>query len=59
MKLKITIRLDNAAFADNEAGETARILRKMADKYENAGQLSDANVRDLNGNIVGRAIITQ
>lgn len=54
---KMTIVIDgfgNAAFEDNTAEETARILRKLADKIEN-----DEPVRtlwDINGNIVGRVI---
>jgi hypothetical protein len=43
---------DNEAFRDgNGFSETARILRKIADEFEQ-GDYSD-KVRDLNGNSVG------
>jgi len=55
MKLKLEIKMDNAAF-DEEGGdgwhyEAARILRDAADKIENGE--SEGNLRDFNGNLVG------
>lgn len=57
MKLKLTIEMDNAAFADGNSGpEAARILR------EAAGRIADGervfNLRDFNGNKVGAVKIT-
>jgi hypothetical protein len=58
MKLTITIKLDNAAF--DSYGETARILRKLADRYaeEPDHELSNPiNLFDVNGNKVGRVTL--
>ena len=53
MKILIEFDTDNAAFDDdNEAGESARILREMAGKIEMYG-LGNSNIRDINGNTVG------
>ena len=57
MKFIIRIDLENAAFADGDEGaELARILRKMADSIESAGEAPRCfeNVRDVNGNTVGQ-----
>jgi hypothetical protein len=59
MKATITISMDNAAFADDAAGEeVARILRNLADKIGGEGvhQIAGANItlRDVNGNTVGK-----
>ena len=57
MKFIIRIDLQNAAFADgNEGAELARILRKMADSIESAGEAPRCfeKVRDVNGNTVGQ-----
>ena len=51
MRLEITIHQDNAAFDDEPATETARILRALANKYE-AGNF-DGRLNDHNGNAVG------
>lgn len=45
----ITINTDNAAFAAGH--EIARILRTIADQFEQQGTAPDP--RDINGNIVG------
>lgn len=55
--IKITIKTENAAFChDNGAlaagPEIARILRKMADEFEQDGSAGDPI--DCNGNCVGR-----
>lgn len=57
MTAKINITMDNAAFADNP-NELARILRDLADNLEAGNGTDGANLRDLNGNKVGRFDIT-
>ena len=57
----ITIELNtsNAAFDDFQGGEIARILEALAVKFEN-GMVHDTltdDLRDINGNIVGRILI--
>ena len=59
MKFIIRINLENAAFADgNEGAELARILRKLADSIESAGEAPRCfeKVRDVNGNTVGHYV---
>lgn len=63
MTLNITINLDNAAFEDGAGGgiEAARLLRELADRYEDCGldgRVQDILV-DLNGNRVGQAKVTE
>lgn len=53
MKMKIEIKMDNAAF--DEPGEITRILRKIADNSE-AG-IIQSNIFDINGNCVGHCSI--
>jgi len=57
MKLKIEIEMDNDAFVNYRAGETARILRVLVDKImeEGIGDGYEWNLRDHNGNRVGKA----
>lgn len=55
----ITIKTDNAAFDNTDdpctrQNEIARILRELADEFENGGEPSA--LRDINGNTVGRVI---
>jgi hypothetical protein len=68
MKLKIEIKMDNAAFeADGEtrrfrnADEPARILRKLAHGWQGGtlevGEIE--NLHDINGNHVGQARIAR
>lgn len=47
----LTIETENAAFANNMAGEVARILREAADRLEAGGEVGV--LRDANGNKVG------
>ncbi len=54
MSLKIEFETDNAAFADGAEMEAARILRELADKLETHGHYLSMNVRDINGNKIGR-----
>lgn len=67
MTLKLTIKMDNAAFEDEDiAGqrgfEAARILHKAADKLGDS-ELDSAGVLfsllDINGNRVGEARVTR
>ena len=56
--MKITIKIDtkNDAFqGGNNGGETARILRELADRISNEqlSRHSNRNLRDVNGNVVG------
>lgn len=57
--LKLTIETENAAFADNMAGECARIMRAMADRIERAGtDRQEMLARDINGNTCAHLILT-
>jgi len=57
----IKFETDNAAFsAEHYGGEVARILRKLADEFENAMESDTAEnciagnlLRDVNGNTIG------
>lgn len=61
MKLTITINLDNAAFGDDDTGrayETARILSTLADDLiRRTFEALPLNLRDVNGNKVGKAVV--
>jgi len=63
MMCKITIRMDNAAFRDQEDGqsahehELARILRWTADQV--AIGHTDLTLMDWNGNRVGQLVIEE
>jgi hypothetical protein len=59
--LKITIKMDNAAFEECAGEEAARILRDVASYLDGKHLVpSDtAPVRDLNGNTVGEAKVTR
>lgn len=60
MKITITIETGNAAFDDAPMGETARILREMADRLEHEGPPNKFySCRDYNGNIVGRVTVEE
>jgi hypothetical protein len=50
-KLTITISTGNSAFEMDKHSEVARILRKLADRFESGGEPS--KVMDINGNKVG------
>jgi len=57
-KIEITIETGNAAFDDEPATEIARILRKLADRFERDGALPDGlPLQDANGNTCGRVWI--
>ncbi len=57
-ELTIEMSLDNAAFEDDPAPEIARILRQLADKLEGRGIDDEILLWDINGNRVGKAVIT-
>jgi hypothetical protein len=62
MKLVIEINMDNAAFADAayNGDEAARILRTLASRLRGINLEAggdDMNLRDENGNTVGKARI--
>jgi hypothetical protein len=59
--MTITINMDNAAFADDNAGpEAARILREIADSIDGGGGVPRCTekLRDINGNTVGTLKVT-
>lgn len=55
-QFKLTVDLDNAAFSDQyDWQELSRILRVVAQKIEDNGiPWHYQNIKDLNGNIVGK-----
>jgi hypothetical protein len=58
MKLIVKIEMNNAAFEDNQSGETCRILRKLADRLDGHPNFSVGHEQvlfDFNGNEVGFA----
>jgi hypothetical protein len=59
--LRITIKMDNAAFDETPGDEVARILREAADAVQGLGDFLwfGMNLRDLNGNTVGEAKVTR
>jgi hypothetical protein len=54
MNYQISINTDNAAFEDDPTVEVVRILYQLMHDIETRG-LSDYNLRDINGNKVGKA----
>ena len=54
----LTIKTDNAAFADDPRPEVARILRKLADRVDDETGDTSWSVRDINGNTVGHWTLT-
>lgn len=59
MEIQINIAIDNAAFEDTEGSEVTRILRKLADDYDKLGCYPFMNLRDINGNVVGAAVLLE
>ena len=59
MKFTASFDMDNAAFEDMPAHETARILRNLANRIEsdaiNGTSLAVYAIRDINGNCIGQA----
>ena len=52
----ITINTENAAFEDSPTGEIARILRDLAERFEQDG-IPPEKLFDINGNSVGTVTI--
>lgn len=50
-KVVIEIKVGNSAFTEDCDYELARILRELADRFEEGG--SPMRLRDINGNTVG------
>ena len=50
-RLVVRLRLDDAAFAEDEPAEVARILREVAKDVANGYQ--GDGLRDINGNSIG------
>lgn len=57
MKLLIDIAMDNAAFKECPNLETARILEDYAKELKWGLTITEINLKDLNGNTVGKAVI--
>lgn len=60
-RIEIVIQCGNAAFGDGEQwrNEVARILRSAAIdlQHDGKGPGEAANLRDVNGNLVGKVVI--
>lgn len=60
--VRIEIETDNAAFADGECREVARILRNIADRCEYRGpicEMDEMRARDYNGNHVATVKVSE
>ena len=57
MQLKIKINMDNAAF-DEPVEELQRIFRGLADKLLEVHSGMENSIIDVNGNKIGRMVIT-
>lgn len=53
--IHIKIEIGNAAFEDVGGAEVARILRELANSYDEDGMEASYSLRDINGNAVGTA----
>ena len=61
MELTIIIEMKNAAFEDAQVDEVARILAEMQERGDWAETLYHGGkivLRDVNGNVVGRALVS-
>lgn len=56
VNLELTIKSNNAAFAEDAGAEVARILRAVADMI-GAGVEGQFRLMDMNGNYAGRAFL--
>jgi hypothetical protein len=55
MTFNLKISLENEAFySEQKHAELIRILRELADRLEEHGGLTGTNIRDVNGNTVGK-----
>ena len=62
MTLTITIKMDNAAFGDTDESrkvEAGRILKEYAAKLICGVSTNTHNLRDINGNAVGSAVVSK
>ena len=61
MKCAIEISMDNAAFGDEPGIELGRILHDVADELSSLREeeIGTRNVRDVNGNAVGKVTIAK
>jgi hypothetical protein len=55
-RIALHIETSNAAFEESPTSEIARILRKLADDFEN-GNINSWHLIDINGNNVGEMSI--
>jgi hypothetical protein len=61
MKMHIHLDLDKDAFTKDQGREIARILRAVAEQAEERDGVradTDIGLYDVNGNLVGRAVVT-
>ena len=63
-QLKVSLSLDNDAFAENACPEISRILQSLSNDFQDdfLNQYSipyKTNIRDINGNKVGSLSITK
>ncbi|BAQ50321.1 hypothetical protein [Methylobacterium aquaticum] len=56
--ITVSFSTGSAAFADSPTTEIARILREIADRFEQDG-LSGVAIYDLNGNFVGEVRVAE
>lgn len=54
MRFRLTIESDDAALTDDPFGSVADILRNVARRVDHGNEHRSGNVRDVNGNAVGR-----
>lgn len=60
MSVKIEFETENAAFEDDRAAETARIIHEIADRIADGWTVDIiGNIRDINGNQIGRYELTE
>lgn len=60
MQFKMTVNMDNAAFAEYPADELRRILQELAGEIGRQGGLhNQTSLRDINGNICGSVEIEE
>lgn len=60
MTVTINLNCDNATFSEDAGSEIARILRELADTFEQGLEPGDrARLRDINGNKVGECRVIE
>lgn len=58
MKFELIFNMDNDAFHPEVYQEVARIMKEIVTDCENY-ILDDKNIRDINGNTIGKLIINE